>query len=252
MTKKQECLIHISSWNKLKIQPIKRKILNNLDAINDRIYDIGECLDKLKKIVGHHNFQQCIKEEFGARLPYPTAAAFKAIYLRFKDQPDLVRYLPVSLLLLMKQKTFPEEALRMIEEALGAVKDNADLKNKINVTAIKEAFKAHKDGNISQLDFVSIFEKSMGFDILRGDSLAMRLRGVKSDLASGLGKLKGGLKDLGNFSKHIGCSYLPTRFLPSDFIENLIQELESMKQDIQNIQDGLNRKKQLPRKVANL
>jgi len=128
----------LSTHNKERILKIEGSIRRNIHSIKRRTYDIGKLLFEAKKILPHGQFQLWIEQAFGGELPYSTAAAFKAIYDFFQDKPKMVRYIPVSILLLMKQKEFPEEMMKRIEA------DPEGFAKVVDVEGFKKAYKKIK------------------------------------------------------------------------------------------------------------
>lgn len=111
---------------KKKILRIQVDIEGHLLTIKTHFFKIGRLLSQAKKILPHGTFQRWIEETFGEQLPYPTAACFKAIYEKFKDNERGLMLLPITLLQQMAQPTFPDEIIKLINDNPEAAK-NADL-----------------------------------------------------------------------------------------------------------------------------
>jgi hypothetical protein len=234
--------------NRDRVLKIEKGIHKDILRVKRSIFDIGRLLSAAKKWLPHRKFQAWIEESFGDALPYPTAAAFMSIYNHFQEHPKVIRYIPVSLLLLMKQKEFPEKILKKIEaDPEGFTK----LIDAAGVEKIKKACKAVQQGKISEDDFWAALKTPIKTDngkFLFGFFFAASreeqlkdLENAKQILCRGFSQMKGGqvvikafvddlVRDLGR------DSWRREQWLPpfGEYLNREIDEGIKMLQEIKN------------------
>lgn len=110
--------IELSSSETGKLINCEKEIQTRLINQKYDAYEIGEYLDKAKKVLPHGTYKNWIDSTFGDDLPYSTAYMYQKIYLAFKDNPSQIAYVPTKYLLLFSQNQFPEETLMLIKEKL--------------------------------------------------------------------------------------------------------------------------------------
>ena len=106
--------IFLTEKQRKKLLDYQIKIEGCLDSIKVNVYEIGRYLSYAKNLLDHGQFKKWIKETFGLELPYSTAWLYKSIYESFPKQPECVRRLPLGLLSIMKQDSFPTEIKALI------------------------------------------------------------------------------------------------------------------------------------------
>lgn len=183
----------------LKIQiDIEGHLLN----IKTHFFEIGKLLSRAKEILPHGTYQRWIEETFGDQLPYPTAACFKAIYERFKDQPQSVMLLPVTLLQQMAQPSFPDEIIKLINDNAEAFK-NADFEE------IKEAHGKFKSGEIdlSQFETLAAKQIKIGMEILEGRAHARNSRTAKQTTRIGINEIRRAIGKVRKYTGKLRCFF---------------------------------------------
>lgn len=230
----KSALDSLSDHNKRIVLRISRGIRRDLEGIKVKVYDIGKRLSLAKRTVGHGNFQRRIEETFGDELPYSTAAAFKDIYDHFKDKQKLVKCLPVSLLLLMKQKEFSEHLIGMIEA------DPESFKQNVNVEELKKHYHAYKKGELTLDDFLTLAMVKASVRLLSLEEFERQLAGIRSDVKMGLKYIKQGVEDLRIFSSRISEQYLPTGTFRPRLIDLLSKEIDTRIDELQDIRSRIN------------
>jgi hypothetical protein len=167
-----------------KLQKLTLRIELCLVEIKINVYNLGKHLSEAKTILSHGRFQRWIEETFGRELPYPTAALYKSIYEYFQRKPELVRRLPLTLLMTMKEEAFPEEVEKLIEE-------NPDAFKETDGQAFREAYKQLKEGRIDLDRFFSLAKLhiELGTRILAGETMFRQSRTATGTVRLGLKSL---------------------------------------------------------------
>ena len=230
---------------KKRIQKIEISIRRYLVSMKCRIYDIGKLLFEAKKILPHGQFQPWIEQTFGGELPYSTAAAFKDVYDHFKDCPKMVRYIPVSLLLLIKQKGFSEEILKRIE-------DDPEGFAKVVVAAglerVKRACKELQQGEITVEDFWADLQTPIKFDngkfsfkLLSKFTLEEQLRDIRNTqaiLCRGFSDIDRSVVSITNYANNLGHDTLDRdQWLPP-FREYVNREIDDKILKIRKLEEA--------------
>lgn len=160
--------------NKKTILSIETDIHSHLINIKNSVYKIGKLLHRAKSILGHGQFQKWVEETFKNELPYPTAACYKSVYETFKNKPEVVRRLPLNILIQMKQKSFPDEIKRVVEE-------NPEAFSGMNSDDFKNIYHDFKNNKIDLNDFMILAKKqiNIGWAIFQGDTRVKNSRTAK-------------------------------------------------------------------------
>lgn len=183
--------------DQIKLLQIEKSIRANITDIKRKIYDIGKLLSEAKKILPHGQFQRWIEETFGGELPYSTAALYKDIYDHFKDKPEMVRYIPVSLLLFLKQKEFPEQIINLIEE------DPEGYAKVVDIQAFKRTYADYKKGKKTIYDFWADTgeDVNVAFALLRDKKLARQFDNTQKTIRLGFSEIDKGIRLVKNLSQ---------------------------------------------------
>jgi Protein of unknown function (DUF3102) len=213
--------------DKARILSITRSIEQNIRTIKKSVYDIGRLLSEAKKVLPHGQFQPWIKETFGRELPVPTAEAYKAIYDHFKNKPDMVRYRPVSMLLLMKQKQFPSEIIELIQE------DPEGYGKVIDIKTVKKISEAYKKGKKTLIEFWAETGKDIdiAFGLLSDKNRLKQFNSTQKNIKLGFSRIDTGLR----LVKDLFIS--PP---PSALIDYYIKEIDARIDGLQKTKTDLN------------
>jgi len=129
------------------------EIETRLRNIKCDFFEIGRYLSKAKAILPHGTFQLWIEKHFNKELPYSTAALYMKIFETFENSPKSVQYLPVTFLMKMTQKDFPEAIFNIVCE-------NAQTE-RLDIKEIKEAYTLYKGGQINLTEFENAAKKQI-------------------------------------------------------------------------------------------
>jgi hypothetical protein len=204
-----------------KMERLEKGIRKNITTIKNKVYEIGKLLFEAKKTLPHGQFQRWIEETFGHELPYSTAAAFKDIYDHFNDQPAMVKHIPISILLLLKQKEFPEEILKMIEA------DPGGFAKVVDIEQFKKTYAGFKKGKKSVEDFFT-YRKFVLDRFFADESCEQLLRKYENTKRAmrWFYEMDKVIDEVEYFSNHYGQEYrVPDDYLPA-FIDYYNNEMD--------------------------
>jgi hypothetical protein len=234
----------ISQHNQKRVLKQVQGIRQDLMSIKNKIYEIGRRLSLLKEILPHGQFERFVEQEFSPfELPYPTAVAWKSLYDHWKDRPMMLLYVPITLLLMLKQKGFPEETIKRIEsdpEGFGKIAHSR------GVERIKRNLQKVQRGEMSEVEFWSDLVppiKSAGFgkmDFMSSDGVTweeqMRIiNDTKQILRIGFSDIRHGIKAIKDCSELKRQTLNRARWLPpfkqyfNDEVGKYIRMLEEVR-----------------------
>lgn len=149
----EERLRCLSKEKQLQLGNIVVEVEKRLVIVKTSIYEIGAYLCKAKEILTHGMFKPWIEQTFDRELPYSTAALYMKIFTTFAGKPKLVQHLPVTFLMSMTQKQFPDIIFQAIVE-----NENVD---KLDVQVLNEAYQDYKADRINLDKFMSLTQKQI-------------------------------------------------------------------------------------------
>lgn len=144
--KTKQTLVQIGTDIEIRVVNIKRDY-----------FQIGKSLSDAKKILPHGKFQDWVEFRFRKELPYATANLYMKIYEKFRHQPKTIQYLPITFLMNISQKSFPEEIFNIIME-------NAN-SDKLDIKEIGDAYSLYKKGDIGMSEFENIARRQIDLAI---------------------------------------------------------------------------------------
>jgi hypothetical protein len=201
-----------------RILNIQLAIDKNLVEVKFRFFDIGKLLSQAKGIVGHGNFQRWVEETWRGQLPYPTAACYRAIFEKFKNERVRITVLPITLLQQMAQDSFPDEIIKMITDNPEAFKDNA--------SEVRAAYANFKKGEIDLSEFESLATKviALGISMYNGKGLENFSRTGKRVIKHGWTELKAAIWKIRKYSFKIRTYFPPAEDETPSFTDKEIAE----------------------------
>jgi hypothetical protein len=193
-----------------KILSIQSNIDERLINIKINVYEIGKSLYKAKQILPHGSFQTWIEETWGKGLPYPTAAHYKGIYEHFKGQAQTVKALPITFLMQMRSKNFPEKLKETIVQNPKAFKSCSTRK----FTSLCQQV---KQGKIDVKEFTGLAKKQVDIAVKleSGETSAAHSLRSQRVLGVGLKNLRPALLELTKICKELR-QYFPPGIDPID------------------------------------
>lgn len=148
MENKNKVKVNYSADQLLRLNSIENRIRDKLHSIKADYKEIGKLLYEAKKFLPHKQFQPWIEKTFGNDLSYQSAYTYKKAYEELRDKdPSISKSLPISFLVHMYQKEFPDEVKEIIYSDWKHVLKYGDL-NKI-----VDAYKAYKEKEITLDEF---------------------------------------------------------------------------------------------------
>jgi hypothetical protein len=201
-----------------RILKIQLSIEKYLIEVKFRFFEIGKLLSRAKEILPHGTFQRWIEETWRGELPYPTAACYRAIYERFKNEKEKITVIPITLLQQMAQDSFPDEIIKMITDNPEAFKGNA--------SEIRAAYAEFKKGEIDLSEFESLATKviAIGIDMYNGVMLENHSRTGKRVINLGLTELKAAIWKIRKYSYKIRSFFPPAKGEPMSFSDKEVAE----------------------------
>jgi hypothetical protein len=118
-----DSLYELKELEKVQFAEIRIEVLKRLNSIKVNIYEVGKYLSKAKSMLDHGKFQQWIKEAFDWQLPYSTAWNYIHIYETFLCNNEVILLFPVTFLMMMTRKSFPDTVRDLITNNPDAFKD---------------------------------------------------------------------------------------------------------------------------------
>jgi hypothetical protein len=214
-----------------RILLIQSDIEQRLVNIKTDIYGVGKLLSCAKKILPWGTFQRWIEETFGNDLPYSTAACWKSIYEVFEKNPQSVKLIPMNFLIKMKEKSFPEEILRLANENPEAFKE-ADLEE------LSRAYADFKNNEIYLDDFVELAKKQikLGMAIISGENRLRHAQRANRTIKQGFYDLTKAVKKMRKYSNEI------RRFFVFPQEAGMIDEIRDHNLKVYMIDDSLDDK----------
>jgi len=149
----------------------KRKLLEIVTDVQTRLYNIkqdsyhiGKLLYEAKQILPHGMFIPWIKHYFKEDLPYSTANFYMNIFETFEGDPRLVKLIPTKYLMMVTQKEFPKETLKLIKE-------HSENVSKDSIKQVNEVYELFKNGEIRQSQFIVLARDQIkhGIDVWKND-----------------------------------------------------------------------------------
>lgn len=229
-----------------KILHIQTDIEERLISIKTNVYEIGKLLHEAKeKVLPHGEFQKWIEETFGDQLPYPTAALYKSIYQMFKGKPQVIRGLPVTFLLQIKQDTFPEEIRKLVLEHPEAFKES-------EAKEASRLYQDFKDKAINLKDFVRLAKKQIeiGMAVQCGESHARHGTRTKRTLEGGFKELTQAINKIRKYARDMISFFPPPEdevktqpFLNEAQYGRLIRSIDETAQSLHELKNDIEQKK---------
>jgi len=201
-----------------RILNIELTIDKHLIEVKFRFFEIGNLLSRAKGILPRGTFQRWIEDTWRGQLPYSTAACYRAIYERFKNEKEKITVLPITLLQQMAQDTFPDEIIKMITDNPEAFKGN--------VNQVRAAYADFKKGEIDLSKFESLATKviAIGVDMYNGIMLETHSRTGKRVINLGLTELKAAIWKIRKYSFKIRSFFPPAKGEPMSFTDKEVAE----------------------------
>jgi hypothetical protein len=158
-----EMIDDLTNTEKANLLRIQTEVQTRLINVKTDIYHIGKLLYEAKQILPHGKFTAWIRHFFENDLPYSTAAFYMRVYDVFKEKPSTIQYIPTQYLLMITQKQFPEEIIKLLSE-------HPDKIHPAQLQQINEAYNSLKNGSIggSQLIQIAREQINIGLQIARG------------------------------------------------------------------------------------
>jgi hypothetical protein len=147
----------LSKAQTVELMSIETEVQSRLMYIKRDVYEIGKLLSVAKGIVSHGEFEKWIEKTFGDDLPYSTANYCMRVYMTFEDKPSLVTRIPSKYLLMVTQKSFPDQIVQLL-------KDNPDMISPHNLSQVKTLYEDYKKGILES----NVFLKLAGRQIRTG------------------------------------------------------------------------------------
>jgi hypothetical protein len=195
-------LKHKRNWFDQLPDKKQKRLLNieldlnkELIKIKASIYEVGRLLYTAKNELPHGQYEVWIGERFGDELSYPTVANYKGIYEMFKDSPETVNLLPLTLLLQIKQESFPDEIRKLIN-------DNPKAFRNVDIAKFKRIFSDYKGGKINMAQFEKLAKKHIetGITLLKGQRHLRNSIMGKKIIKSGFVELKSAIRTMRRYS----------------------------------------------------
>lgn len=196
--KKQPIYDQVAVDQQAKLLSIQSGIENRLISVKINIYEMGKLLSDAKSILPHGAFQPWIEETFRNEMSYQMAANLKAIYEKFESNPRTVKLLPITFLMHMKQKSFPDEILQLVNE-------NPAAAQQCDLVHMKKLHRELNQGEISVAEFNKMAKEQidMGKAILEGESHVRHSLRAKRTTILGFTKTHRIIKKMREYSKTI-------------------------------------------------
>ena len=209
INKKIQVFTVLDQSQKKQILSIESDINLNLINMKTSIYKIGKLLHQAKIIIPHGQFQRWIEQTWGDQLPYPTAACYKSVYETFgkmQGGEKLVRLLPLTILIQLKQNSFPDEIRKIIEQ-------NPEAFSKMNPDDFKEIYDNFKNNKIDLNEFMRLAKKQIeiGWQIFKGDSKVRNSLCAKRTIKVGFHDLLKSIKRMRSYVSHIRKWHVPAQ-----------------------------------------
>lgn len=165
---------------KRELLEITQQIETRTKSIKINAYEIGGLLFRANKILPYGYFGPWIKETFQSELPYSTAYFYMKIYDRFKGDPKAVLDIPITYLLMMSSKAFPEVLIKEICE-------NSKEIHPESLKQIKQSYKELKEGKMGNSAFIKIARQQIvdGIELYKGKDKHRRNRNARMPLHFG-------------------------------------------------------------------
>jgi len=194
----------LSKKQRTSLLSIQSKIDLRLIEIKTNIFQIGRLLSEAKKALPRGMFQKWIEETWGDQLPYPTAACYKSIYQRFQKNPIAVKLLPLTILTTLKQKAFPDEIFKLVN-------DNPEAFAKDNPEEFRNVYNDYKNGKIDLDEWERLAEEQIkiGIAIYKGrEQLRQTLRSQRT-ASDGFIQLTKGVEKIRSLYFHLRSFFPP-------------------------------------------
>lgn len=219
---------------KAKLLSIQNDIQAKLINIKKDIYLIGESLFEAKQILEHGMFIPWIEQTFDKELPYSTAHFYMKVYSVFKESPATIQYIPTKYLLMITNKEFPAEIVKLLNE-------NLDKIDKKGLQQINEVYKEFKDGQIGSNQFLKLANKqiSLGMDILKGRAKHRLNTNSRRSFELGTGDILKRINSIRKTARDMAIVY-PIDPDSSEhkelitFIDKTIEGLQELKKDMED------------------
>jgi hypothetical protein len=215
---------------KQKLDIIIIDIETRIGHVKKDFFEIGRLLSKAKEMLPHGLFQEWIDTHFTNELPYSTAAAYMKIFETFKENPKMVQHLPVTLLMKMTHKDFPEEIVKIINERLPD--DQVDAKS------VNEAYELYRRNEIDLDHFEKIAQKQidLAIHIAKGSTERRIGEHMKNSTSAGVSALISFIDRIYKPMLQIShLTYPDQRESMVGNIDSAIQRLNEIKSAINNL-----------------
>jgi len=243
---KNDSLLDILSPNRQeRIQSIELKIRGKLETIKRNIFEIGQLLSTARIIIGDEgSYQSWIKERFADELPYSTAALYKKIYDRYPHNPKMIQYIPVSILLRLVQKDFPERVIKLFED------DPEGYGKSVNIKKFKESADDYKKGRITEYEFWAETKGCVdfAFDLLSKENQKKKFDVVLAKMRSGFSKINIGMSLIAYYK--LLPPPPPLRNFYNKLFDEKIANLQKLKVEFNDAVDNFQESKAFPSDIS--